>query len=158
MGKPHMREPVRSPSRRAPGRDTGAGLRLPSATRWQYQAWAQMAAGSGESNSAGHDERFDFSQRAKDLARLVFVSSVTSLPRSGNRTMTSSAAGDGSAAPDTAVPAGSVATFRNSSLGQAHSIDLGRSLGYLRQQAASLSASVRYAASLQQPSYLLPSR
>src|SRR5215813_1912050 len=63
-----------------------------------YRAWAQMAAGSGEPGSAGYGERFGCNQRAKYLAPLVFVSPVTSLPRSGSRTMTSSAAGDGSAA------------------------------------------------------------
>src|SRR5215813_1948664 len=115
-----------------------------------------MAAGSGESNSAGYDERFDFSQRAKDLARLVFVSPVTSLPRSGSRTMTSSAAGDGSAAPDTAVSAGSITTFRNSSLGDAHSIDLGRGLGQPPSTSCLISAIMLYARSLYQSSDVPP--
>ena len=93
---------------------TGAGLRLPSRTRWRN--WPQMAAGSGEPTS-DHSERWE--RRAQSLANRPCrrvrpaatwspPSAVSSLTGSGTRTMSISAAREGISAEPIAAPVCSI--------------------------------------------------
>jgi len=93
---------------------TGAGLRLPSRTRWRN--WSQMAAGSGEPTS-DHSERWErrlqslanrSRRRFRPAATWSLPSAVSSLTGSGTRTMRISAAREGISAEPIAAPVCSI--------------------------------------------------